>query len=333
MPPAFCPLRVGKGAEREAESISFQGLSVQPSSLRPCYGTLPRPPALRRAPKFFLRPARALRLPPVGTGERRAKRCLFGATSDKIPAFRQFIRRFPLSSRRAQPPHPRPHSAARQSFAPRCARPHSCCPNMSKISCYGRDFALYLFPRRLHAARAPRLPPVGTGGEEDKTLSFRRTLRQNSGFPAIYTAIPAVFPQFAAPAPVRASCFCPRAALAARLLSAECRERSGKRAESPSFQESSALSSSLRSCYGTLPRPPTFCRVPKFSPRAPAPIRAPRRGGSSCFFCVRQRNRVRLLAKRSILRANFRQSADILVTEKKKTVKRLEKKSVFVYNI
>ena len=49
LPPAFCPLRVGKGAEREAESISFQGLSVQPSSLRPCYGTLPRPPAFRRA--------------------------------------------------------------------------------------------------------------------------------------------------------------------------------------------------------------------------------------------------------------------------------------------
>ena len=32
------------------------------------------------------------------------------------------------------------------------------------------------------------------------------------------------------------------------------------------------------------------------------------------------------------LRANFRQYADILVTEKKKTVKRLEKKSELVYN-
>ena len=62
-----------------------------------------RPPALRRAPKFFLRPARmqparrACRL--SGQGKRRTKLCLFGAPSDKIPTFRQSIRRFPLSSR------------------------------------------------------------------------------------------------------------------------------------------------------------------------------------------------------------------------------------------
>ena len=254
LPPAFCPLRVGKGAEREAESISFQGLSVQPSSFRPCYGTLPRPPACRprakvfpapartppRAEVFPLRPAcnsparRACRL--SGQGGRETKRCLFGAPSDKIPAFRQTIRRFPLSSRSSPLPP----------------------PSMPALR------------------RAPCLPPA----------------------------------------------FCP-------LIVGKGAERE---AESISFQGLSALPSSLRFCCGTLPRPPAL-RRPRTPSAQPVSVRAPRRGGSSCFFCVRQRNRVRLFAKRSILRANFRQSADILVTEKKKTAKRLEKKSVFVYNI
>ena len=200
----------------------------------------PPRPALRRAQKFFLRPAcnsparRACRL--SGQGGRETKRCLFGAPSDKIPAFRQTIRRFPLSSRSSPLPP----------------------PSMPALR------------------RAPCLPPA----------------------------------------------FCP-------LIVGKGAERE---AESISFQGLSALPSSLRFCCGTLPRPPAL-RRPRTPSAQPVSVRAPRRGGSSCFFCVRQRNRVRLFAKRSILRANFRQSADILVTEKKKTAKRLEKKSVFVYNI
>ena len=158
--------------------------------------------------------------------------------------------------------------------------------------------AKVFLPHCPHAARVPRLPPVGTWGEKGETLSFRSPLRQNSDFTAIHTAIPAVFPPFAA---------------LSRMLPPSAIRRAPKFFPAPRLQ------------FARAP-PATFCRVPKFSPRAPVPA-------AKVLSCIRQRNRVRLFAKRSILRANFRQSADRLVTEKKKTAKRLEKKSVFVYNI
>ena len=103
-PSACCPLSVGKGTERGQRAQVFKD--------RPLCRHLSD---LATAP-----PRRACR--PPGHGEKRAKRCLFGAPSDKIPTFRQSIRRFPLSPRNSPPPHPVraacfcPRAAARRFF-------------------------------------------------------------------------------------------------------------------------------------------------------------------------------------------------------------------------
>ena len=269
-PSACCPLSVGKGTERGQRAQVFKD--------RPLCRHLSD---LATAP-----PRRACR--PPGHGEKRAKRCLFGAPSDKIPTFRQSIRRFPLSSRNSPAlllPEYVKNILLRSGFCPvPFSSPPACSPSTPahrSLSCAPPR------PRRSQFARTP---------------AARRSL----------------------------SCAPPACSPCAALASCRDRGRGGQNAVFSAHPPTKFLLSG--NPYGDSRCLPAI-RRPRTPSAQPVSARAPRRGGSSCFFCVRQRNRVRLFAKRSILRANFRQSADILVTEKKKTAKRLEKKSVFVYNI